>query len=197
MTTPVRNAPTPEVASPGGAAAPAAAHVFVGLGANLGEPRAALDAAQLALRALARRGSFRASSLYRTAPIDATGPDFLNAVASFETALSPHALLAELHAIEDRFGRLRPYRNAPRTLDLDLLLYGVDPAAPGEARGGVRLRDDVLQVPHPRAHVRAFVLEPLAELWPEGIVPGHGAVATLRDAVRAAGEQRIERLAPA
>ena len=175
-------------------AGPAPARVFVGIGANLGDPRAALDAAQLALRALARRGSFRASSLYRTAPIDAAGPDFLNAVAAFETVLSPHALLAELHAIEDRFGRARPYRNAPRTLDLDLLLYGVDPAAAGEARGGLRLQDERLALPHPRVHERAFVLEPLAELWPEGIVPGRGTIAALREAVRAAGDQRIERL---
>jgi 2-amino-4-hydroxy-6-hydroxymethyldihydropteridine diphosphokinase len=168
----------------------------VGIGANLGEPQAALDAAQLALRALARRGSFRASSLYRTAPVDATGPDFLNAVATFETVLSPHALLAQLHAIEARFGRERPYRNAPRTLDLDLLLYGVAPQAAGAARGGLRLHDDHLELPHPRAHLRAFVLEPLAELWPDGEVPGHGPVAGLRDAVRVAGDQRIERLAP-
>jgi len=201
MTTPVPTPSAPE-GHPGravapGATAPAAARVFVGIGANLGDPRAALDAAQLALRALARKGSFRASSLYRTAPIDATGPDFLNAVAAFDTVLSPYALLGELHAIEERFGRLRPYRNAPRTLDLDLLLYGVDPAAAGEARGGLRLHDTVLEVPHPRAHVRAFVLEPLAELWPEGVVPGRGPVAALRDALRAAGDQRIERLAPA
>jgi 2-amino-4-hydroxy-6-hydroxymethyldihydropteridine diphosphokinase len=189
--------PTPDrtpAGATGAGPAPAAAIVFVGLGANLGDPRATLDAAQLALRALARRGSFRASSLYRTAPIDATGPDFLNAVARFETVLSPHALLAELHAIEDRFGRARPYRNAPRTLDLDLLLYGVDPAAAGDARGGLRLHDDRLELPHPRVHVRAFVLEPLAELWPEAVVPGRGAVAALRDGVRAAGDQRIERL---
>jgi len=178
----------------GPAPAAQAARVFVGIGANLGDPRAVLDAAQLALRALARRGSFRASSLYRTAPIDAAGPDFLNAVATFETVLSPHALLGELHAIEDRFGRARPYRNAPRTLDLDLLLYGVDPAAAGEARGGLRLHDERLELPHPRAHVRAFVLEPLAELWAEGVVPGHGPIDALREAVRAAGDQRIERL---
>jgi 2-amino-4-hydroxy-6-hydroxymethyldihydropteridine diphosphokinase len=168
----------------------------VGIGANLGEPRAALDAAQLALRALARRGSFRASSLYRTAPVDATGPDFLNAVATFETALPPHALLAQLHAIEARFGRERPYRNAPRTLDLDLLLYDVQPHSAGEARGGLRVRDERLELPHPRAHLRAFVLEPLGELWPDGVVPGHGPVAALREAVRAAGGQRIERLPP-
>ena len=201
MTTPDRTSSAPErhpgrAAAPG-EAAPGAARVFVGIGANLGDPRAALDAAQLALRALARKGSFRASSLYRTAPIDATGPDFLNAVAAFDTVLSPHALLGELHAIEQGFGRQRPYRNAPRTLDLDLLLYGVEPAATGDARGGLRLHDAVLELPHPRVHVRAFVLEPLAELWPEGFVPGRGPVAALRDAVRAAGDQRIERLAPA
>jgi 2-amino-4-hydroxy-6-hydroxymethyldihydropteridine diphosphokinase len=168
--------------------------VFVGLGANIGEPRAALDAAQVALRGLARPGTFRASSLYRTAPVDATGPDFLNAVVAFETRSGPHALLAALHAIEDRFGRARPYRNAPRTLDLDLLLYGVSPGAVGEARGGLCLRDERLVLPHPRVHERAFVLEPLAELWPDGVVPGHGTIAALRAAVCTGGGQRIERL---
>jgi 2-amino-4-hydroxy-6-hydroxymethyldihydropteridine diphosphokinase len=192
-----RTSSTPERhAGAAGTPAPDAVLVFVGIGANLGDPRAALDAAQFALRALARKGSFRASSLYRTAPIDAAGPDFLNAVACFDTVLRPHALLAQLHAIEQRFGRLRPYRNAPRTLDLDLLLYGVDPAAAGEARGGLRLHDETLELPHPRAHLRAFVLEPLAELWPEGVVPGRGEVVALRDAVRAAGQQRIERVPP-
>jgi 2-amino-4-hydroxy-6-hydroxymethyldihydropteridine diphosphokinase len=174
----------------------AVARVVVGLGANIGDPRAALDEAQLALRALARPGSFRASSLYRTAPIDAGGPDFLNAVACFDTTLGPHGLLAALHEIEARHGRRRPYRNAPRTLDLDLLLYGVDETGTGPSRGGATVADETLVVPHPRAHLRAFVLEPLAELWPGGAIPGQGDIADLRRAVQAAGDQRIERLSP-
>jgi len=191
MKTAVRTPPASDRAVAAGATR---ARVFVGLGANLGDPRATLDQAQLELRSLAGDAGFRASSLYRTAPIDASGPDFLNAVASFETPLSPRALLAALHAIERRFGRARPYRNAPRTLDLDLLLYGVDDGADGDARGGLRISGDGLVVPHPRAHLRAFVLEPLAQLWLDGTIPGQGRIADLRDAVRAAGDQRIERL---
>src|SRR4051812_27805799 len=104
---------------------PAPQRVFVGLGANLGDPRATLEAATDELRALAAGGFFRVSSAWRSAPVDAGGPDFRNAVATFDTVLTPLALLDALQAIELRFGRERPYRNAPRTLDLDLLLYGV------------------------------------------------------------------------
>jgi len=167
-----------------------AARVVVGLGANLGDPRTTLAAAVEALRALAVPGTdFALSSFWRSAPVEAAGPDFRNAVAAFDTALAPHALLDALQAIEQRFGRERPYRNAPRTLDLDVLLYGVR-----GSDGGLACADDRLVLPHPRAHVRAFVLEPLAELWPGGSIPGRGAVLALRDAVRAAGAQRLERL---
>ena len=166
-------------------------HVFVGLGANLGDARATLDAALVQLRTLAvvEAPSWRVSSFWRSAPVEASGPDFVNAVAGFDTALAPHALLDALQAIEQRFGRERPYRNAPRTLDLDLLLHGVTSADVGCVLADVRL-----ELPHPRAHLRAFVLEPLAELWPEGVLPGRGGVAALRDALRSAGGQRIERL---
>jgi len=171
------------------AAAPS--RVFVGLGANLGDARATLESALVALRALAASGApgWHVSSFWRSAPVEASGPDFLNAVAAFDTVLAPHDLLDALQAIELRFGRERPYRNAPRTLDLDLLLHGAT-----AADGGRSLVDDRLVLPHPRAHQRAFVLEPLAELWPDGVIPGRGPVVALRDAVRAAGEQRIERL---
>jgi len=168
---------------------PGRARVFVGLGANLGDARATLAAALDELRALAGAGAWRASSAWRSAPVDAGGPDFRNAVAGFDTALAPHALLDALQAIELRFGRERPYRNAPRTLDLDLLLYGVQ----GDD-GGLAQADERLELPHPRAHLRAFVLEPLAELWPDGTIPGRGRVAALLAGVRAAGGQRIERL---
>ena len=171
------------------AAAPS--RVFVGLGANLGDARATLSAALADLRALAAPGSpgWRVSSFWRSAPVEASGPDFVNAVAGFDTALAPHALLDALQAIEQRFGRERPYRNAPRTLDLDLLLHGVTSTDVGCVLADVRL-----ELPHPRAHLRAFVLEPLAELWPEGVIPGLGSVLALRDALRSTGEQRIERL---
>jgi 2-amino-4-hydroxy-6-hydroxymethyldihydropteridine diphosphokinase len=165
---------------------------FVGLGANLGDAAATVREALAALRALAvdEPGALRASSLWASAPVDAAGPDFVNAVAGLRTRLAPLALLDALQAIEQRFGRERPYRHAPRTLDLDLLLYdvrGVD--------AGLRLADPRLTLPHPRAAGRAFVLAPLAELWPDGVLPGAaGTVATVLDAVRRDPAQRIARL---
>jgi len=102
----------------------------------------------------------RVSSLYRSAPVDAGGPDYLNAVAEIATTLPPPALLHALQALEQAAGRERPYRNAPRTLDLDILFYG-----------DVRLESAALTLPHPRLHERAFVLLPLAELAPERVVP--------------------------
>jgi 2-amino-4-hydroxy-6-hydroxymethyldihydropteridine diphosphokinase len=92
--------------------------------------------------------------------MDGDGPDYVNAVVELRTNLQPEALLAALQAIERRFGRERPYRNAPRTLDLDLLLYGQR-----------RITCDTLEVPHPRMHQRAFVLLPLAEIAPELALP--------------------------
>ena len=171
--------PTPSDARVPGQGAP----VFVGLGANLGDAPATLREALAALQALAMPGSWRASSLWRSAPIDAAGPDFFNAVAGFATPLAPHALLDELQAIERRFGRKRPYRNAPRTLDLDLLLYA-----------DLHQADDRLELPHPRAARRTFVLAPLAELWPEGEIPGAGRVADLLARVRLDPSQRVDRV---
>ena len=165
------------------------ATVFIGLGANLGDARATLRDALNALQALAAPGSFLASSTYGSAPVDSSGPDYVNAVARLRTALAPHALLDALQAIERRFGRERPYRNAPRTLDLDVLLFGVE----GDA-GGVVIEDDRLVVPHPRAAQRSFVLAPLAELWPRGAIPGAGRVADLLAAARRDPAQRVERL---
>lgn len=162
-----------------GAAAPRA---YVGLGANLGDARRALASAVDALAALPDTRLVALSSLYRTAPIDSSGPDYLNAVAALDTALAPEALLDRLQAIEAEHGRERPYRNAPRTLDLDLLLHG----------DAVRDTERLL-LPHPRLHRRAFVLLPLLELEPALVAPGVGALAPLADAV--AREQRIERLA--
>ena len=165
------------------------ATVFIGLGANLGDARATVRDALTALRALAAPGSFQASSLYRSAPVDSSGPDYVNAVARLRTALAPHALLDALQAIEQRFGRERPYRNAPRTLDLDVLLFGVE----GDA-GGVVIEDERLTVPHSRAAQRTFVLAPLAELWPHGEIPGAGRVVDLLAAAMRDPAQRVERL---
>jgi len=155
---------------------------YVGLGANLGDAAAALDAAVAALAALPGTRLAACSPRYRTAPVDATGPDYLNAVAALDTDLSAEALLAALHEIELHHGRERPYRNAPRTLDLDLLLHG-----------DTRIDGPRLAVPHPRLHERAFVLVPLADLAPDLVVPGRGRVRDLLDTV---ADQRIERLTP-
>jgi 2-amino-4-hydroxy-6-hydroxymethyldihydropteridine diphosphokinase len=172
--------------------AAAGATVFIGLGANLGDARATLRDALAELQALAAPGSgLQASSLYASAPVDSGGPDYVNAVARLRTVLAPHALLDALQAIERRHGRERPYRNAPRTLDLDILLYGVEDDA-----GGIALHDARLTLPHPRAAQRSFVLEPLAQLWPEGEIPGAGRVAELLARARRDPAQRVEPLAP-
>lgn len=153
---------------------------YVGLGANLGDARAALAAACAALQALAQTSWVGCSSLYRSAPIDSSGPDYLNAVAAIDTRLEPLALLEALLDIEARHGRERPYRNAPRTLDLDLLCMA-----------DLRLDGPRLTLPHPRGHLRAFVLQPLAELAPGLLWPGQGPVETLLTQVV---DQPIERL---
>jgi 2-amino-4-hydroxy-6-hydroxymethyldihydropteridine diphosphokinase len=154
---------------------------WIGLGANLGHPRQALESAFDSLAALPGTRLAARSSIWRTAPIDAPGqPDYFNAIARVETALAPQVLLREIQAIEHAQGRERSFRNAPRTLDLDLLLYG---------DAIVALPD--LVVPHPRMHQRAFVLAPLAEIDPELAIPGVGIVAELLAKV---GDQTIERL---
>jgi 2-amino-4-hydroxy-6-hydroxymethyldihydropteridine diphosphokinase len=165
-----------------------AARAYVGLGANLpgihGTPSAALDAA---VRALARVPASRlqaVSRVYVSDPVDAAGPPFFNQVAGLRSRLEPEALLGELQAIENRFGRERPHRNAPRTLDLDLLLFD-----------DLQLQTPRLTLPHPRMHQRLFVLMPLAELEPTLLVPGHGTVADCLAAVQASQSQRCAPLA--
>jgi 2-amino-4-hydroxy-6-hydroxymethyldihydropteridine diphosphokinase len=153
---------------------------WIGLGANLGEPRAAIAMALREIAALPGTVLRRASSLYRSAPVEAQGPDFYNAVAEVETALEPLELLHALQAIELAHGRQRPYRNAPRTLDLDLLFCD-----------DLVLEQPGLSLPHPRLHLRAFVLEPLLELSPGHVHPLLGPLAPWRE--RASG-QAIERL---
>ena len=130
--------------------------VFVGLGANLGDASGTVRAALNLLGTLPDTTLIASSSLYRTAPVQATGPDYSNAVAELRTRLTPHALFSELMTLEQRFARQRPFRNAPRSLDLDLLLFGEREITSNE-----------LCVPHPRMWQRAFVLAPLVELAPD------------------------------
>ncbi|MBN9461060.1 MAG: 2-amino-4-hydroxy-6-hydroxymethyldihydropteridine diphosphokinase [Burkholderiales bacterium] len=162
---------------------------WIGLGANLGEPSRAFAAALSAIAALPGVRLQCISSLYRSAPVDAQGPDFLNAVARIESTRSPEALLEALQAIEADAGRRRPWRNAPRTLDLDLLL-AVDAAG-----RPLRITSPSLTLPHPRMHARAFVLAPLAEIDPALAVPGHGSVAELLAACTGQAIERIGTLA--
>ena len=131
---------------------------FVALGANLGDPAQALREALRCMSETPGLRLVRTSSVYRTAPIDSSGPDYLNAVAEIATTLTAPDLLTTLQAIEQGAGRERPYRNAPRTLDLDLLLYG-----------SARIHSATLVVPHPRMGERAFVLVPLSEIAPERV----------------------------
>ena len=121
------------------------------------------------------------SDLYRTAPIESSGDDYLNCAVAVETSLSAHQLLTLCLKIELHFGRERPYKNAPRTLDLDLLLYGDECIAEPD-----------LIVPHPRMAARAFVLRPLADLAPELDIPGLGRVSALLLGV---ADHRIDRVA--
>ena len=125
------------------------------------------SAAAQALSALPGCRLVALSPVYRSAPIDASGPDFFNAVAWLDTDLGPEALLAALQAVEQQFGRQRPYHHAPRTLDLDLLLLA------DETRQGAHL-----SLPHPRLHQRAFVLRPLLDLCPDLSAPGLGPLAS-------------------
>ena len=138
---------------------------YIGLGANLGDRAQTLQLALVALAAMPQSRFLAVSSAYSSAPIDSGGPDYLNAVACLTTSLAPEALLDRLLTIELEHGRLRPYFNAPRTLDLDLLLYGDE-----------QVSSPRLTLPHPRLHQRAFVLQPLLELDPTLAAPGLGAL---------------------
>ena len=155
---------------------------FIALGSNLDDPENRVRQGIEALAELPQARLLAASSLYRSAALGHTAqPDFVNAVAQISTGLAPQALLADLLAIEKRFGRERSFANAPRTLDLDLLLYDEqDIDEPG------------LAVPHPRMHERAFVLAPLVEIAPDCIIPGRGPAA---DWLARCTNQAIVRLA--
>ncbi len=147
----------------------------VALGANLGDAVVTVQQALRDVGSLPDTQLFKASSLYRSAPYEAHGPDFINAVALLHTQLSPLTLLHALQALELASGRERPFKNAPRTLDLDIIFFG-----------DLSLDTPELTLPHPRWHERAFVLLPLAEVWPERVSPSQLA---------AVQSQAIERIA--
>lgn len=153
---------------------------YLGLGANLGDARQSLKDAVVCLAQQHAITVLAKSSLYRTAPIDAGGDDYYNLVVKLETSMSAPALLALCHRIEHHFGRERPFRNAPRTLDLDIVLYG-----------DTRVDEPDLVIPHPRAFERAFVLVPLVEIDPDISIPGHGRADALLLSV---AHQRIEKV---
>ena len=153
----------------------------VALGSNLEAPEAQVLGAFDELAGLPGTRLLARSALYRTAPVGYLDqPAFVNACALVETTLGPRELLEALLAVERRHGRVRDVPNGPRTLDLDIVLYG-----------DLVLHEHGLTLPHPRAHERAFVLAPLLEVWPDAIIPGRGAAASFRAAVR---DQAIERL---
>lgn len=154
---------------------------FIGLGSNLADPVAQVVQALAALDGLPQTRLLKRSSLYRSAPVGYLDqPDFINAVAQVETELAPRALLDALLALELECGRTREFQNAPRTLDLDVLLYD-----------DLVHHEHGLTVPHPQMHRRAFVLQPLLEIAPDRIIPGVGAAAA---AMAACAGQQLERL---
>lgn len=154
---------------------------YIGLGANLGDARQAIKDAVVCLAQQIGVTIIGKSDLYRTAPIESSGDDYLNCAVALETSLTARQLLTLCLKIEHHFGRERPYKNAPRTLDLDLLIYG-----------DACIEESDLVVPHPRIAGRAFVLQPLADLAPELDIPGMGRVSALLPSV---ADQRIERVA--
>ena len=157
---------------------------FIGLGSNLEDPRSQLQNAFAELGGLPETRLIARSSLYRSAPLGCTDqPEFVNAVAKISTTLTPQALLQGLLQIEHRHGRERTYRNAPRTLDLDVLLYD-----------NTQLHEHGLTIPHPQMHLRAFVLQPLLEIAPDTVIPGIGQATAALSGCR---DQILEILADA
>ena len=152
---------------------------YIGLGANLGDARQTIAAAIDALRQSSGILTLKQAPLYSSDPVDAQGPSFINTVVAIDTTLEPLSLLDRLQAIEQEHGRERLYRNAPRTLDLDLLLYGM-----------FTIETPRLSVPHPRMHQRAFVLRPLQDLAP-ALQLAQGSFATL---LARCQDQKLDRL---
>jgi 2-amino-4-hydroxy-6-hydroxymethyldihydropteridine diphosphokinase len=146
---------------------------FVALGANLDDPVRQIETAISELPQLPETRLLKRSGFYISKPLGYTDqPDYVNSVAMLDTSLSPHRLLACLLDIEQRHGRKRTFRNSPRTLDLDILLYG-----------NQLLDEPGLHIPHPRMHERGFVLLPLAEIAPDTLVPGRGRIADMLTSV--------------
>ena len=158
----------------------AAKTAVVALGSNLEAPQQQVAAAVAAIAMLPEVAVSAVSSLYRTKPVGyADQPDFVNAVLLLQTTLPPPALLRALQAIENRFGRVRHFRNAPRTLDLDIIDYA-----------GLCSHCTELELPHPRAHLRQFVMAPLAEIAPDYVLPGQrDSAAAMAAALRQAAPQ--------
>jgi 2-amino-4-hydroxy-6-hydroxymethyldihydropteridine diphosphokinase len=129
--------------------------VYIALGANLGDAQRTVLQAIAGIAQLPHTTLVARSSLYRSTPVDSAGPDYINAVVHINTLMSPYLLLEQLQNLEQLAGRERPYANAPRTLDLDVLLYG-----------SACISSPTLTVPHPRMYERAFVLQPLHEIAP-------------------------------
>jgi 2-amino-4-hydroxy-6-hydroxymethyldihydropteridine diphosphokinase len=154
---------------------------FIGLGSNMDNPKNQLQQAFSELDELPETRLIARSSLYRSAPVGyLEQPEFVNAVAKIQTALSPQTLLYSLLKIEHRHGRERTFRNAPRTLDLDILLYG-----------DMRLHEHGLTIPHPQMYLRQFVLQPLLEIQPDANIPGVGQAVM---AFQKCPDQVLERL---
>jgi 2-amino-4-hydroxy-6-hydroxymethyldihydropteridine diphosphokinase len=147
---------------------------YIALGANLGDAQRTVREAVEQLGELPNTELLASSSLYRTAPIESSGDDYINAVVKVSSTLQAYSLLGALQNLEQMAGRQRPYHNAPRTLDLDVLLYG-----------GAQIQSERLIVPHPRMRDRAFVLLPLQEIAPD-LVSG--------DDLRRVADQRIEKI---
>ncbi len=147
---------------------------YIALGANLGDAASTVRKAMDSIHALPGTQVVRRSALYLTTPIDSNGPDYVNAVVEVLTTLCPPHQLEQLQNLEQSAGRKRPYRNAPRTLDLDIVLFGSG-----------RIDSPALTIPHPRMQERAFVLRPLAEIAPTRVTPKQ---------LRAVRDQQTEKL---
>ena len=159
---------------------------FIGLGSNLQDPSSQLQRAITVINELPNTSILGRSSMYRSAPLGCVeqlgwvNPEFINAVIKIETTLSPQSLLQALLDIECQHGRKRTFRNAPRTLDLDVLLYN-----------DIKMHEHGLTIPHPQMHIRAFVLHPLLEISPETTIPGLGSARLALDNCR---DQILERI---
>ncbi|HEY6094377.1 MAG TPA: 2-amino-4-hydroxy-6-hydroxymethyldihydropteridine diphosphokinase [Gallionellaceae bacterium] len=154
---------------------------FIGLGSNMVDPAAQVLRAIEAIATLPQTRVLARSSLYRSAPVGyLEQPDFINAVVQVETGLAPRALLDALLALEHAQGRTREFQNAPRTLDLDVLLYD-----------DLQHHEHGLTVPHPQMHKRAFVLLPLLEIAPDCVIPGVGRA---QQAMAQCSDQQLQRL---